>query len=256
MLETIQIPVYEDNYIYLLFDPQKGHALVVDPAESGPVAKEVQERGLDLKYILNTHHHPDHVGGNLSLKEAYGCTIIGPKADEKRIPGIEKKVQDGDVLDLLDTQVKVFDVPGHTKGHIAFWLPEEKALFCGDTLFSLGCGRLFEGSYETMCESLDKLKKLPGETLVYCAHEYTEANGRFALSVDKGNRDLVAYMEKVREKRARNQPTVPSKLADEKRCNPFLRAGKDSLKEALGLPLETTRVEAFAKLRKAKDQFS
>lgn len=223
-LKIIQIPVLMDNYIYLLHEEKSNKTAVVDAALSDPVIDALDTHGWALDYILNTHHHMDHVGANLDLKEQYGCKIIGPKADEERIPGIDHAVSEGETFALGHATAKVFDVPGHTKGHIAFWFSKQEALFCGDTLFALGCGRLFEGTAAQMHNSLGKLKALPDRTWVYCAHEYTQANGRFALSIDGANQALVERMKDIDERRAQNLPTVPSLLGEEKATNPFLRA--------------------------------
>ena len=178
-------------------------------------------KGWEISQILNTHHHGDHTGGNLEIKQKTGCTIGGPKADRDRIPGIDVEVADGETYVLGDAEAKVFDVPGHTSGHIAFWFGESGALFCGDTLFAMGCGRLFEGSAEQMWSSLSKFTALPDATKIYCAHEYTLSNGEFALSVEPDNADLVQRMKQVREMRRNRQPTVPSTLAEEKRPTRF-----------------------------------
>ena len=223
-LKIVQLPVLMDNYIYLLHDTPTQKTAVVDAALADPVIDVLKTYGWSLDYILNTHHHMDHVGANLDLKEKYDCQIIGPKEDADRIPGIDRALSDGDDFSVGQAKAKVFDVPGHTKGHIAYWFPNQQALFCGDTLFALGCGRLFEGTAEQMHHSLSKLKALPDNTRVYCAHEYTQANGRFALSVDADNQRLVERMKEVNERRSQNLPTVPSLLGEEKATNPFLRA--------------------------------
>jgi hydroxyacylglutathione hydrolase len=197
---------------------------VVDAAIPEPVWAELDKRGWTLTKILNTHHHMDHVGANLALKEKSGCQIIGPKADENRIPGIDVAVGEGDEVSVGSSKAKVFDVPGHTKGHIAYWFEADNALFCGDTLFAMGCGRLFEGTPAQMYDSLNKFKTLPDETAVYCAHEYTQSNGRFALTVEPDNQALISRMAEVDEKRAKDLPTVPSNIGAEKATNPFMRA--------------------------------
>ncbi|MFZ5610240.1 MAG: hydroxyacylglutathione hydrolase [Pseudomonadota bacterium] len=223
-LDIVQIPVLADNYIYLVHEPESGATAAVDPALAEPVLEEAARRGWRLSHILNTHHHGDHVGGNLALKAATGCTIVGPRADAARIPGLDIAVGEGDDYPLGTAQARVFDVPGHTRGHIAFYFAASDALFCGDTLFALGCGRLFEGTAQQMYDSLAKLKALPDATRVYCAHEYTMANGHFALTVEPGNAALVARMADVAAARAQGLATVPSTLGEEKATNPFLRA--------------------------------
>src|SRR5579875_3693668 len=175
-----QIPVLKDNYVYLLHEPKRDVTAAVDPAVAAPVLKMLADTGWRLTHILNTHHHGDHTGGNLELKAATGCTIVGPRADRARIPGIDVELGEGDEYALGAAVARVFDVPGHTRGHIAYWFSGSRALFCGDTLFLMGCGRLFEGTPAQMWTSLSKLRALPPDTRVYCAHEYTQSNARFA----------------------------------------------------------------------------
>lgn len=234
-LDIVQIPVLSDNYVYLVRDPTTAMTAVVDPAVGEPVMAELARRGWSLTHILNTHHHGDHVGANLELKAATGCTIVGPKADQARIPGIDIALGDGDSYFLGSAEAKVFDVPGHTRGHIAYWFADDKALFCGDTLFALGCGRLFEGTPRQMWTSLSKFLDLPDDTRVYCAHEYTESNGRFALSVEPGNTALQARMNEVRTLRTQGRPTVPSTLGEEKATNPFLRPHSAEIQRRVGV---------------------
>lgn len=254
MLDIVQIPVLNDNYVYLVHEPEHTVTAVVDPAVSGPVLEALRARDWRLDVILNTHHHPDHVGGNLELKAATGCRIVGPAAERDRIPGIDQAVTDGDTIDLGAERASVYDVPGHTAGHIAYHFAASRALFVGDTLFALGCGRLFEGTPDDMLRSLSKFESLPDDTLVYCAHEYTEANGRFALTVDPDNPDLAARMDAVRARRSRGEPTVPSLLGDERRTNPFLRADSPGVREAVGLA-DAPPVQVFAEVRRRKDRF-
>jgi hydroxyacylglutathione hydrolase len=254
MLQIEQIPVLSDNYVYLVHEPTAGLTAVVDPAVTEPVVAALTRHGWRLTHILNTHHHHDHVGGNEALKAATGCVIVGPRADRERIPGIDIALGDGDVFEFGGSRARVFDVPGHTRGHIAYHFAAEHALFCGDTLFALGCGRMFEGTAPEMWASLDKLRRLPGDTRVYCAHEYTQSNGRFALSVEPGNADLVARMQEVDARRAANQPTVPSTLAEELATNPFLRPDSAEIQAAVacvGAPLH----EVFGATRARKDVF-
>lgn len=253
-LEIIQIPVLSDNYVYLLRDPVTDTVGVVDPAVAQPVLDQLEAQGWQLDFILNTHHHNDHVGGNKALKDRTGCKIVGPKADAARIPGIDLALADGDVFDFGSRQATIFDVPGHTRGHIAFWFADDLALFCGDTLFALGCGRLFEGTPEQMWHSLSKFRNLPGDTRVYCAHEYTEANARFALSVDPENQALQDRFQDILARRAKDQPTVPSRLGDETKTNPFLRADDPILAANVGRGGEDA-VSVFAEVRRRKDQF-
>jgi len=248
-----QIPVLRDNYVYLIRDPDTAATAVVDPAVAGPVLDVLKETGWRLTHILNTHHHSDHTGGNLELEAATGCTIVGPRADRARIPGIDVAVGEGDTYAFGNRPARVFDVPGHTRGHIAYWFADSQALFCGDTMFIMGCGRLFEGTPAQMWNSLGKLKGLPPETRIYCAHEYTQNNARFALSVDPGNAALKARAQRIDELRAQNLPTVPGTLAEELLTNPFLRADHPALQQlagAVGDPVAT-----FAAIRHRKDIF-
>jgi len=253
-MEIERLPCRTDNYVWLLREPRTGVVAVVDPADAEPVAERLAARGAGLDFILNTHHHGDHVGGNLALKARFGCTIVGPLADAGRIPGIDVALGEGDRFDFGALKAQVFDVPGHTRGHIAYWFEQAHALFCGDTLFALGCGRLFEGSPAQMWASLSKLRALPDETQVYCAHEYTQANARFALTADPANAALKARAVAVDAARAKGEATVPSLLGEEKRTNPFLRADDPALARAAGLP-GAAPADVFAAVRAAKDRF-
>ncbi len=254
MLDIRQIPVLNDNYVYLIREPASGAVAVVDPAVPEPVMEEADRLGWSITHILNTHHHGDHVGGNKRIKDATGCTIVGPRADAARIPGIDVQVGDGDSFQFGGETATVFDVPGHTRGHIAFWFEASDALFCGDTLFALGCGRMFEGNPDQFWTSLSKLRALPDETRVYCAHEYTQANARFALSVDGRNQALIERSKLIDAARARSEPTVPSLLGDEKATNPFLRADNPVLAANLGMAGQDP-VAVFAEVRARKDSF-
>jgi hydroxyacylglutathione hydrolase len=254
MLDVVRVPALTDNYLWLVREPESGAVAAVDPAEAAPIERALAERNWRLTHILNTHHHGDHVGGNLALKAATGCTIVGPRADRARIPGIDIEVGEGERYQFGAASAAVFDVPGHTRGHIAYWFAESDALFCGDTLFLMGCGRLFEGTPAQMWTSLGKLKRLPGSARVYCAHEYTQSNARFALTVDGANPALVARAQAVADARARGEPTVPGTLAEELATNPFLRADRPELAAAVGLP-PGDPVAVFAAVRRAKDQF-
>lgn len=254
MLEIVLVPVLRDNYVPVAHDPESKVTAIVDPATVEEPMAAAAERGWTVTHILNTHHHNDHVGGNLEIKQATGCTIVGPRADEARIPGIDIALGDGDRYDFGGNIAQVFDVPGHTRGHIAYWFEADRVLFCGDTLFALGCGRLFEGTPEQMWHSLGKLKALPDDTRVYCAHEYTQANARFAETVDPENPALRDYIAEIDRLRAEGRPTVPALLGREKQANPFLRADDVSLARNVGLEAGDP-VSVFAEVRHRKDVF-
>jgi hydroxyacylglutathione hydrolase len=253
-LQIEQIPALSDNYVYLLHEPRAGVTAVVDPGVAAPVLELLSAQGRQLDWILSTHHHADHTGGNLELKQATGCRIAGPKADAARIQGIDLGLAEGGRFQLGDAEAEVFETPGHTSGHISYWFAEPKALFCADTLFSLGCGRLFEGTPAQMWRSLSKFAPLPDDARVYCAHEYTQANARFALSVDPDNPALQARAAEVDRLRAASQPTVPSTLGAERTANPFLRPHDPAIRRRLGLA-DASDVDVFAELRKRKDRF-
>jgi len=249
-----QIPVLADNYCYLLHDPTTGVTAVIDPAEAEPILAELKKTGWTLSHILNTHHHGDHTGGNLALKAATGATIAGPAGESARIPGIDVKLGEGDTYAVGSAVASITDVPGHTGGHIAFYFSDSKALFSGDSLFALGCGRLTEGTGPQMWRSLDKLRHLPPETLVYCGHEYTESNARFAVTIEPENAALAKRVTEVKATRAAGKWTVPSLLADELATNPFLRADAPELQAAIGMTGHTP-AEVFTEVRKRKDVF-
>ncbi|MDD5034142.1 MAG: hydroxyacylglutathione hydrolase [Methylococcaceae bacterium] len=254
MLEILQIPVLNDNYIYLVHEPNGWATAAIDPALAEPVLQALDERGWKLTHILNTHHHGDHVGGNLELKRKTGCAIIAMGRDKERIPGIDVEVAEGDLVSLGHAEARVLDVPGHTSGHIAFWFAEDLALFCGDTLFGLGCGRLFEGHAREMWDSLEKIRSLPGQARIFCAHEYTLANGRFALTVEPENPALLERMDRVQALREQGLPTVPSLLADELAANPFLRPDSPAIRQRLMMP-NAQDWQVFAEIRRMKDEF-
>lgn len=253
-LQIEQIPVLSDNYIYIIFDPESQACACVDPADSAAVKRFLDKKGWRLTHILNTHHHNDHVGGNLALKQAYECEIIGAGHDANRIPGIDRHVTDGEVVPFGSTSCQVINVPGHTSGHIAYWFDKEDALFCGDTLFALGCGRLFEGTPAQMWDSLSKFVNLPDETAVYCAHEYTQANAAFAITIDPQNKALQQRMKDIDQLRADGKPTVPTTIGLEKETNPFLRPEDQAVQNELGM-YGNDVVAVFAEIRHRKDNF-
>jgi len=254
MLEVYQFPCLSDNYGYLIHDTVNNLTATIDTPEIGPINKALADKGWKLTHILNTHHHFDHAGGNLELKSQWNCTIVGAKSDAKRIPGIDIEMTDGEIYQFGDHQAMVFDVSGHTIGHIAFYFADDHMLFSGDALFALGCGRLFEGTPEQMWTSLSKLKALPDATTVYCAHEYTAANAAFALSVEPDNQALQSRAAEIKSLRAANKPTVPSNLGVEKATNPFLRPDSEALQKMLDMTGAPT-VEVFAETRRRKDSF-
>ncbi|MFZ5792548.1 MAG: hydroxyacylglutathione hydrolase [Pseudomonadota bacterium] len=253
-LEIALVPLLRDNYGYLLHEPASALTGVVDPSESQPVLEAAAARGWRLTHVLNTHHHADHCGGNRGIKAATGARVVGPAYDRARIPEIDEAVDEASGFRFGRLAARVLFIPGHTRGHIAFWFESAHALFCGDTLFSLGCGRLFEGDPPTMWGSLSKLKALPGETRIYCGHEYTEANARFALTVDPDNEALKARAAEVKALRAQGRPTIPSTMESERAANPFLRADDPAIARRLGLEGAPAH-EVFGEIRRRKDSF-
>ena len=254
MLDIRQIPVLSDNFVYLAREPASGAVAVVDPAVAGPVLGEANRLGWKITHILNTHHHPDHVGGNMEIKEATGCVIVGPGHDPDRIPGMDVQVHDNETYDLGKERAQIFFVPGHTRGHIAYWFGGSDALFCGDTMFSIGCGRLFEGTPQQMWTSLKRLRALPPATRIFCAHEYTESNIRFAVTVEPTNAALRKREADVKALRAAGKYSVPSLLGEEVKANPFLRADTPELAAAIGMAGRDP-ADVFAEVRKRKDVF-
>jgi hydroxyacylglutathione hydrolase len=253
-LEIVRIPVLSDNYVWLMREAQSGSVGVVDPAVAAPVLAEAEKRRWKITHILNTHHHGDHVGGNREIKDATGCTIVGFARDKARIPGIDITVEDGDRYRFGEAEAEVFFIPGHTSGHIAYAFKEQRALFCGDTIFALGCGKMFEGTPQQFWHSLERLRALPDDMRVYCAHEYTQSNARFAVTIETDNQQLMARRESIDAARARNEATVPSLLGEEKQTNPFLRADRPSVQKAVGM-LGQDPVKVFAEVRHRKDVF-
>ncbi|MCA8927206.1 MAG: hydroxyacylglutathione hydrolase [Alphaproteobacteria bacterium] len=253
-LEIVLVPALSDNYVYLLHDADTGDTAVVDPAEAPPVEDALAARGWKLTHILNTHHHMDHIGGDQELKAKWGCPIVGPRAEAARIAGMDVLVSEGDRYAVGTQTAEVFEVPGHTTGHIAFWFKDSDALFCGDTLFALGCGRMFEGNPPGFWNSLLKLRALPDSTRVYCGHEYTQSNARFAVAVDPDNAALKARAAEIDALRAEGKGTIPSLLGQEKAINPFLRADDPALQAAVGMA-GADPADVFAEIRKRKDNF-
>ncbi|MEG4105628.1 hydroxyacylglutathione hydrolase [Microcoleus sp. S13_C5] len=257
-MQVYRLPVLSDNYIFLLHDPDRHTAAVVDPAQAEPVLQQLISLGAELTAIFNTHHHSDHVGGNQQLIDRFPqIKVYGGAEDRGRIPGQQVFLQAGDHVEFAGRSAEIFFVPGHTKAHIAYYFPpsnpgEIGELFCGDTLFAGGCGRLFEGTPTQMLASLGQLRNLPDSTRVWCAHEYTLNNLQFALSVDGDNPDLQQRFAEVKEARSRSQPTIPSSIGLEKSTNPFLRWDFPNIQS-----VAKTRdpVQTFARLRGMKDQF-
>jgi hydroxyacylglutathione hydrolase len=259
-MDVFPIPQLSDNYAYLIVDPASREAGVVDCAEAAPVLEEVARRGVTLRAVLATHHHFDHVGGNRDLVARLpDLRVYGSADDAPRIPGITDRVRDGDGVQLGGLRGQVVFIPAHTSGHVAYWFPDERSVFTGDTLFAGGCGRLFEGDAAQMMSSLAKLAALPDDTRIYCGHEYTEKNLEFALTLEPGNRALQSKMATIRELRRAGKPTVPSTVAEEKATNPFLRTDSAELAASVHarvprLP-DGDRVALFAAVRGLKDRF-
>jgi hydroxyacylglutathione hydrolase len=239
-IEIARVPVLSDNYVWLVHDSESGETAVIDPAVADSVLAEAARRQWQITQIWNTHWHPDHTGGNEAIKAATGCTITGPAAEAARIPTLDRAVAEWDVVNLGAHEALVLEVPAHTAGHIAYHLAEAHIVFVGDTLFAMGCGRLFEGTAAQMHANMQRLAQLPPDTLVYCAHEYTLSNGRFAVTVEPDNAALAERMDEVEALRERGEPTVPTTIALELATNPFMRAGS---------------VEELAERRAGKDSF-
>tara|TARA_Y100000590_G_C15624660_1_gene978892 strand:+ start:635 stop:1396 length:762 start_codon:yes stop_codon:yes gene_type:complete len=248
------IPCLIDNYAYIIFDNNSKTTAVVDPSESKPIISFLEKKKLKLNYILNTHHHFDHIGGNIDLKKKYNSKVLGFEGDKNRIPGIDITIKDKEIWTFGNSTVKVFHIPGHTSGHICFFFEKEKILFTGDTLFSLGCGRIFEGTHEQMFNSLNKIKKLPRDTKIYCGHEYTYKNAEFCMKYDIDNIDLKNKLEKIKKLRSKNLPTIPSNLNDELKANIFLRCNEKDLKIKLNMQNQED-FKVFKKVRDLKDNF-
>jgi len=239
-IEVVRIPARQDNYIWMAHDDLSGETVVIDPADAAPVLAEADKRGWKIGQIWNTHWHGDHIGGNAGIKAATGCTITGPAAEAAKIPTLDRLVGEGDRVTIGAVEAEVLEVPAHTAGHIAYYLPQAGIAFVGDTLFAMGCGRLFEGTPAQMFANMQRLAALPPETIVYCAHEYTQSNGRYALHAEPDNQAVIDRMREVDALRARGEPTVPTTIALERATNPFMRA---------------SGVEQLAQRRAEKDNF-
>lgn len=253
-LDVRQFPCLSDNYGYLIRCSETGACAAIDTPDASRILEEARAIGWEIGEIWNTHHHWDHAGGNAAIREACGARVVAPAAEAPTIGHVDRSVKHGDTVRLGDLEADVIDVGGHTLGHVAYWFREAGAAFVGDALFALGCGRLFEGTPEQMHASLSRLKELPPETVIYCAHEYTAANARFALSVDPENAALQAYAEEVAVKRENNEPTVPTTIRAEREANPFLRWDDPTLRRTLGLE-QAKDWEVFAEVRRRKDSF-
>lgn len=253
-MNILKIPILSDNYSYILHDSITRKTVCVDPAEAEPILYELEKKKISLDYILNTHHHLDHTGGNLKIKKETGCKIFGPESEKSKIPCIDFGLREGGTYKFGSLECKVIETPGHTSGHVCLYFFKDNVLFSGDTLFSMGCGRIFEGNYLQMWESLKKLRDLPDKTNVYCGHEYTKSNIKFATHIDPNNLMLKKKKEKVLSLRTNNQPTVPFKLHDEKIMNPFLRADDENFKKTLNVSNKSS-LQVFAEIRKQKDDF-
>jgi hydroxyacylglutathione hydrolase len=252
MLQVHQFPCLSDNYGFLLHDPHSGETACIDTPDAEEYLRQAEAKGWRITQIWNTHWHPDHAGGNEAIKAATGCSVTAPKAEAPKIAAVDRAVGHGDTVSLGQWPAQVIDVGGHTLGHIAYHLPEANLAFVGDSLFALGCGRMFEGTPEQFWGSLSRLKALPPDTTLYCAHEYTQANARFALHADPDNVELQLYAGDIDARRARGEATVPMQLARELATNPFLRADEEDMRNRWG---GGNPAETFARLRAAKDSF-
>ena len=252
MLTIERLPVLSDNYMYLVHESETGTTAVVDPPEVAPVEARLNANGWSLDWILITHHHPDHINGVEELKAKHGCRVAGPAAENDKIPGIDVQLRGGDRFELGAAVAEMIETPGHTLGHITYWFEDDNALFSADALFALGCGRVFEGTPAQMWDSLSKLRELPDEALVYCGHEYTLGNARFAITVDPDNEALRERCEEIERLRAAGEPTVPSLLGVEKATNPFLRPDDADIRQFLGME-DASDAEVFTEIRTRKD---
>jgi hydroxyacylglutathione hydrolase len=252
-LEIQQFPCLSDNFGVLIHDSESATTVAIDAPEAKAVTAALQQRGWTLTHILTTHHHGDHTGGNLALKGASHCTIIGPRGEAAKIPGIDTSVGGGEALPIGSYELRVLDTPGHTAGHITYWIPSQNVVFVGDTLFAIGCGRIIEGNAQMMWESLKKLMALPKETAIYCGHEYTQSNARFALTIEPENRALQTRARDVDELRAAGKATLPSTVGLELETNPFLRPHVAAIQTRLGM-MNRREWEIFGEIRARKDR--
>lgn len=253
-LEIRLFPCLSDNYGVLIHDGASGVTASIDAPEEAAVENALAVSGWKLTHILVTHHHADHTQGIPGLKRKFGCKVVGPRAEADKVPGIDEQLGEGDMFAFGRFEARIFDTPGHTRGHISWWFPEPGIVFAGDTLFALGCGRVLEGAMEEMWHSLQKLAALPRETLLYCGHEYTQSNAKFAFTIEPGNIHLKARMGEIDEKRARGEPTIPSSIGAELDSNPFLRADTEEVRTAVGMP-NASAAAVFAEIRRRKDSF-
>ena len=253
-MQITPIPCLTDNYAYIINDSNSKTIGVVDPSEAKPVISFLKKENLKLNYILNTHHHYDHIGGNIELKKIYNAKVVGFNGDNHRIPGIDIALKNNEQWNFGNSTVKILHIPGHTLGHICFFFEKEKIAFTGDTLFSLGCGRIFEGDHKQMLISLKKINKLPKETNIFCGHEYTHKNAEFCMKYDNENMDLIKQFEKIKKLRSNKLPTIPARLEDELKSNIFLRCDQNNLKIKLNMKNEED-FKVFKKVRDLKDSF-
>ncbi|KQZ14758.1 MULTISPECIES: hydroxyacylglutathione hydrolase [unclassified Mesorhizobium] len=253
-IQVEQFMCRSDNFGVLVHDSETGETALIDAPEEAPILAAIERTGWTPGLILTTHHHADHVEANLALKDRFGLKIIGPRAEQEKIPGIDDTVVEGSTLAFGNEEVEVIETPGHTAGHVSYYFPQSKVVFTADTLFALGCGRLFEKPPEVMYESLKKLSELPPDTVVYCGHEYTLANARFALTIDPGNVLLQERVKKIEALRAEDRPTLPTTIGEELATNPFLRWADPAIRKNLGME-DASNDEVFAEIRKRKDNF-
>ena len=253
-MQITPIQCLNDNYAYIINDKDSKTVGVVDPSDASPIISFLNEKKIKLDYILNTHHHFDHIGGNIELKKLYKAKVVGYHGDKHRIPGIDITLKNNEKWVFGDSQVKILHIPGHTLGHVCFFFEKEKIAFTGDTLFSLGCGKIFEGTHKQMLEALNKIKILPKDTKIYCGHEYTFKNAEFCMKYDGDNIALKEKFKKIKKLRSNNEPTIPSILEDELKSNIFLRCVQKDLKTKLGMENDED-YKVFRKVRDLKDSF-